>query len=99
MAQAALALGWWEAALEAAEKAWRDGAGDTATLAAVVVELLVHDPARPAAHRLHAEILAARGDLDEALDSLRRALEIDPSDSDALAADGRVLLALWVRQV
>jgi tetratricopeptide (TPR) repeat protein/glycosyltransferase involved in cell wall biosynthesis/SAM-dependent methyltransferase len=98
MAQAALALGRWEAAREAAEQAWRAGAGDTATLEAVLAELVVHDPARAAVHRLQAEILAARGDLDEALASLRRALELDPSDPDALAAVGRVLFALGAHQ-
>jgi tetratricopeptide (TPR) repeat protein len=97
VAQAALRLGRAEEAVGAAQQAWRHGGRTAQTLEAVekaVDEVLARDPARADLHRLQAEARAAEGDLDGALGSVRRALVLDPSDPESLAAAGAVLFAL-----
>lgn len=97
LGQAELAAGWPERAITCLERAGQlepRAPEVAAVLGAALTAALERGPGDARLHRMRGELLAARGDLDGALQALRRALEIDALDPQALAATGRVLRAL-----
>ena len=52
------------------------------------------DPSSAGAHALLGRIYIRRGDLDRALDQMRRALALNPSDADSYAGLGNALLVV-----
>jgi len=97
MGEADLACGRWTEAAACLEQAavLNSRADDVlGSLERAVTEGLRHKPDDPRLHRAAGRLFAARGELDRALGSLQRSLEIDGTDPVALAAAGGVLFAL-----
>ena len=79
----AVRYGWTADPLEALHRAERLGH-----------KAIAIDESSPAAHALLGRIYIRRGDLDRALDEMKRALALNPSDADSYAGLGNALLLL-----
>ncbi len=79
----AVRYGWTADPLEALQRAERLGH-----------KAIAIDESNPGAHALLGRIYIRRGDLDRALDEMKRALALNPSDPDSYAGLGNALLLL-----
>ncbi|MBI4207985.1 MAG: tetratricopeptide repeat protein [Betaproteobacteria bacterium] len=79
----AVRFGWTADPLEALQRAERLGH-----------KAIAIDEYSPGAHALLGRVYIRRGDLDRALDEMKRSLELNPSDPDVHAGLGNVLLLL-----
>lgn len=79
----AVRYGWTADPLEALQRAERLGH-----------KAVVLDESSPGAHALLGRVYIRRGDLDRALDEMRRAVALNPSDPDSYAGLGNALLLL-----
>jgi len=79
----AIRFGWTADPLEALQRAER-----------LAHKAIAIDESSPGAHALLGRIYIRRGDLDRALDEMKRALALNPSDADSYAGLGNALLLL-----
>jgi len=79
----AVRYGWTADPLEALQRAERLGH-----------KAIAIDESTPGAHALLGRVYIRRGDLDRALDEMKRALALNPSDPDSYAGLGNALLLL-----
>lgn len=79
----AVRFGWTAEPLEALQRAERLGH-----------QAIAIDESSPGAHALLGRVHIRRGDLDRALDEMKRALALNPSDPDSYAGLGNALLLL-----
>lgn len=79
----AIRYGWTADPLEALQRAERLGH-----------KAIAIDESSPGAHALLGRVYIRRGDLDRALDGMKRALALNPSDPDSYAGLGNALLLL-----